>query len=647
MRFRDVPGRAFSRLFDRRRLATLLSLTTLMTAMLTTAPTAAAASPVVDPDLNSNAATGWYWLTNATPSQVGTIVGNGYRIVSIELASSAPTFSVAYVANSGTYGRGFWWYYGLTATQVSGYLSTNNARPTDIEPYQTASGLRFAVAMIANTGSAAKGYWWYYGQTAAQVNAFVAANNARLVDLDRYSTSSGDRFDFIAIPNTGVDAAGWWYYYNVTPSAILSALVTNHARLIRMERTDSGNFDVIMVNAPSVKEWWYYGYTGTDLSNLASQKGARIGYLDSYVVNGTRYFAALLISDVNAETGRIRDLVAGQMTGSWGFYLKKVGGSVVVSLQPDRVFEPASMIKIVHAVTALRQVQNSGGAVSLATPISWYVAPTDATRYPGPFNYANPDGTQGDQADRDTCAYDSSGNALTSVKYVDPLSTIVNQMLRQSDNRMTDALLNRYGFAGINATAALAGMTRSHVYHRIGCPSKSSPQPWRDNELTLRDAGKIYEGVENGTLLDASRKNTLYGDLVGGTVSSTSALGQMITQEAQAAGLTPTEINTFLANTTSLSKGGSYDQCPTSGSCNPGDFVSRTAGGTIWIPFKSAGAITTQAYVWGRYFNAQFNCSFASVKANTCAGYNNEVNGMNTVAVETYRAVVKQALATW
>src|SRR5262249_39098232 len=150
----------------------------------------------------------------------------------------------------------------------------------------------------------------------------------------------------------------------------------------------------------------------------------------------------------------------------------------------------------------------------------------------------------------------------------------------------------------INATASLAGMTRSHVYHRIGCPSKSSPQPWRDNELTLRDAGKIYEGVENGTLLDTTRKNTLYSDLVGGTVSSTSPLGQMITQEAQAAGLTPTEITQFLNNTTSLSKGGSYDQCPTSGSCNPGDVVSRTAGGTIWIPFKSGGAISNQAYVW-------------------------------------------------
>jgi hypothetical protein len=220
-------------------------------------------------------------------------------------------------------------------------------------------------------------------------------------------------------------------------------------------------------------------------------------------------------------------------------------------------------------------------------------------------------------------------------------------MLGWSDNRATDAMVNRYGFAGLNATAAVAGMTNSHVYHRIGCPGAASPQPWHHNNLTLRDAGKIYEGVENGNLLDSTRKNSLYGWLVGGTISSGTPLGQMIQQEAAAAGLTATEISSFLANTKSLSKGGSYDMCPDTGSCNAPVYLSRTAGGTIWVPFKSGGVITKQAYVWGRFFNAQFNCTFASVKAGTCAGLNNESAGMGTIGVEMYRAVIKQALATW
>jgi hypothetical protein len=625
----------------------LLSFAVLLAASFTHVAPVAAASPVIDPDANSNAATGWYWLTSATPSQVGSIVAKGYRIVSIEATSSSPTFSVAFVANSGTFGRGFAWYYGLTAAQVGSYLNANNARPTDIEPYNTPSGLRFAVAMISNTDSAGKAYWWYYGQTAAQVSAFVAANNVRLVDLDRYSTASGDRFDFIAIPNTGVDSAGWWWYYNLSPLQINSALVTNHARLIKMERTSAGGFDVIMVNAPAAKSWWYYGQTASSLGNLASQKGARIFSLDSYTINGTRYFAGLLLSNANAETSRIRDLVSGQMTGSWGFYVKQVGGPTIVSLQPDRVFEPASMTKIIHAVTALRQVQANNGT-TLNTSITWYANPNEPARYPSNPNYANPDGTPNDPADKDVCAYDSSGNALTSTQYVDPLSTIVSQMLRYSDNRATDALTNRYGFAGLNATAALAGMTNSHVYHRVGCPGKSSPQPWHHNDLTLRDAGKIYEGVANGTLLDATRKSNLYSWLVGGTVSSSSALGQMITKEAQAAGLTSGEISSFIGSTKSLSKGGSYDICPDSGPCNSPIVLDRTVGGTIWIPFKNPdNTVTQRAYVFGQFFNMQANCTFSQMKPQTCTSYNTEAAAQGTIGVEMFRAIVKQAVATW
>ena len=37
---------------------------------------------------------------------------------------------------------------------------------------------------------------------------------------------------------------------------------------------------------------------------------------------------------------------------------------------------------------------------------------------------------------------------------------IVRQTLQQSDNRTTDALTRRYGFAGLNATINLAGMTK-------------------------------------------------------------------------------------------------------------------------------------------------------------------------------------------
>lgn len=622
------------------------------TSILSTSGSAAAVTGVPDPEFHSTDQTAWIWQTNATPAQIDTALVAGYRIVDLDVTSSAPTFSVAYVHNSGTYGRGWWWYYNLTASEVGSYLNANTARPIDIEPYNTASGLRFAVVMVSNTGVAGKGYWWFYNQTAASIGAFVSANNARIIDLDRYSTASGDRFDVVLIPNSGVDGTAWAYYFGQTPSAIGSLLSAGNARLISIDRTDAGTYDVVMVSAGPQAAWWLYGQTATSLGNATSQLGARIYRLESYVVNGVRYFTALLINDLDPESSRIRDLVSSQMTSSWGFYVKKVGGNDVVGLQADRTFEPASMMKVVHAVTALREVQ-SGNGTTLQTPITWYANPAEPARYPSNPNYANSDGTFDapgvpDPADKDVCAYDSSGNLLTGSTYSDALSLIISQMLGYSDNRATDALTLRYGFAALNATAALAGMTKTHIYHRIGCNAASSPQPFKHNELTLRDAGRIYEGVENGTLLDYTRKNNLYGWLVGGSGNPATPLGAMMAAEGAAAGLSSSEISEFITNTVSLSKGGSYSGCPDSGACNPPVVRDGTVGGTIWIPFKDAnGAIVKTPYVYGRFFNVQVNCTSASITAKTCTEYNNVLAGNSTIAVEMFRSIVKQAIATW
>ena len=43
--------------------------------------------------------------------------------------------------------------------------------------------------MIPNTGADAKGWWWYYGQTIAQITTLWQANNARLVQVTSYETN--------------------------------------------------------------------------------------------------------------------------------------------------------------------------------------------------------------------------------------------------------------------------------------------------------------------------------------------------------------------------------------------------------------------------------------------------------------------------
>ena len=423
----------------------------------------------------------------------------------LELTSSAPKFSVAYVANSGTYARAWWWYYGKTGSKVKKLLNKHKARLIDIEPYNTGNGTRYAVVMVKNKGAAKKTWGWHYNVPLSTITDYVDDHDMRVIDVDRHA--SGNRFSGIYIKNKGVDAKGWWHYYNVTKSQIKRLLKQKKARLIQLERISNTRYDVVM---QKVRAATTGGGCSTSarpqLSRAADQFGARIFQVKSRVVNGKRRYDALLLNNVNAETTRIRQLVADKMTGDWGFYLKRVGGGEVVGLGASNTFEPASMIKIVHAVTAMRDMQNDSTADE-NTDVTWYAHPDFPARYPGDPGYRDDRATRRRtrMSARTTAAPAPCSPTWT---YVDDLGPdIVAQTLQQSDNRTTDALTRRYGFSGLNATKDLAGMTNSKVNHRIGCPGKASPQPLTHNALTLRDAGKIYEGIADLTLLNHSAPN--------------------------------------------------------------------------------------------------------------------------------------------
>jgi hypothetical protein len=66
----------------------------------------------------------------------------------------------------------WWWYYGQSPAQVSALLSANNARLVSLQ-VENASPLTLTVAMVRNTGSYAKGWWWYHGLTAADLSAHL------------------------------------------------------------------------------------------------------------------------------------------------------------------------------------------------------------------------------------------------------------------------------------------------------------------------------------------------------------------------------------------------------------------------------------------------------------------------------------------
>jgi hypothetical protein len=589
------------------------------------------AAAAVDPERNSTSVTGWWWYHGVSEATVNSAASsNGARVIDIEVESTSPyTFTAAYVKNSGSYARTWWWYFGLTSAQVTQKMNAHHARIIDLERYTSGGQRRFGVVMVKNTGSAAKGWWWYYDLTSGEVSAKLDAHNARLIDLESYVVNGHRRYSVVMIRNSGADAKAWWWYFNVSASFVTSKLSANKARLIDLDRRSNGNFDVVMQRRGSESWWWYYGKSASSVANLASQNGARIVDLEPYTSSGSKRFTVLMLNNSNAETSRLRKIMADGLTGSsYGVYVKKVGGGTVAGLQQSTIFEPASTIKVVHHLYTMRRIQLGLGGDTLSTPINYYVKPTDPTN-------------------KDVCpdpAWETDRANLVATTLQDALT----KMMQNSDNRTTRAFQVRYGYPTINAYMDAIGMTSSEFRQILGCGFQNDLR----NDLTLVDAGRLYEGVSNGTLLGGSARDSFWSIMLGGPVSATSALGLMIKDEGAKLGKSATKVNTFIGATNTRSKGGSYDICGSS--CSSYTYI-RTVAGRITIPFKNgAGSIVPTDYVYGRFADGlTIPCTPKSSSETTaqaearCSKYKKANAALNKVGTEMFRTIVRAALKTW
>src|SRR5579863_3951979 len=117
------------------------------------------------------APTNWLWNVGQTPEQVSTLVSSqNVRLVSLRVQSASPLlFDVAFVQNSGTYNKDWWWYYGVIAQELPNYYTANDARIVSLEPYVVGGTTYFAVIMLHNVGADYSTWWWYYGFTVAEI----------------------------------------------------------------------------------------------------------------------------------------------------------------------------------------------------------------------------------------------------------------------------------------------------------------------------------------------------------------------------------------------------------------------------------------------------------------------------------------------
>jgi CubicO group peptidase (beta-lactamase class C family) len=272
-----------------------LSLALLLLSLMSILPAAARA------ERSTTTPTGWWWFQGATLDNVADKISQGYRLTDLEIEGVSPfRVSAVLVKNSGAHAKGWWWYYGVSPQFISDKISEHQARIIDMETYVEGGVRKYAVVMVANSGAAAKGWWWYYGlDSAAAISAKLDEKGARLIDIDTFVSGGQRYYNVVMLKNSGADAKGWWWYYNVTPEFIGQKLNENGARLTDIERHDNGTFTVIMEQSQGEYWWWYYGLQTVDqIKHLTTLNNARLIDIEPYFPSpGDKRYAVIMLQN--------------------------------------------------------------------------------------------------------------------------------------------------------------------------------------------------------------------------------------------------------------------------------------------------------------------------------------------------------------
>jgi hypothetical protein len=204
----------------------------------------AQAYPGPGDDRMTSAPTAWWTWQNIDPATLAADLNqDGARLTDLRVSSASPLlFTATAVANSGSYGSAWWWYYGVTGAQVGSLLSRNNARLISAVRY----GNVYAVVMIPNTGPNATAWWWW-DTDANGIATTTAQNNARVTNIMSYAPG---RFVVIEVDNTGANSYAWWWYYGISLSTLTSLASGKTTLDISYNNDGSNTFNVAMISQP-------------------------------------------------------------------------------------------------------------------------------------------------------------------------------------------------------------------------------------------------------------------------------------------------------------------------------------------------------------------------------------------------------------
>ena len=559
------------------------------------------------------------WYHAVTGSQVATLVDRlGTRLTQIRVEDpSVPTFAVTMVQNSGAYGSAWWWYYGVDGPTVTNLLSQNNARLISIDPYWSGGNLLFAVVMVPNTGVQARAWWWYYDADGNTVASLLKQNNARLVSARPYLSGRSTLFAVIMIANAGADGKLSDWMWGQPASAIDARVNSGDMRVTALAQDPTGGWDAILVPSEGEGWWYWYGLGSSAIVTNLHNHGTRLIDLSPYWNGGVLQYTAVELDSTNPTQDPINAASAGVqayeeangwsggMHGSY-FISSAPGATPIIAENSNFRFEPASTIKVLYLLYTLQQ------NVSPLDPITYYW-------------------TDSHPPNKDACPLDVPETAANA--YTTTIGYALTQMMQNSDNVYTRAFALKWGLGPVQAMANGLGMSGTHLNQaNIGCGFRGGVR----NEMTLADAARLYAAVDNGTALTGNAWATFFNTLVGGQPSSTSPWGLVVAQEAAKQGKSAI-VPKFLGSLNIRLKAGGYNVCTLA--CPAPVKDDYSVAGWISIPFNHATSV--QTYLFGDFVN-DLVVPCVGCAAQTAAG-----NAIFGAAAEASRTTIALAISTW
>ncbi len=501
--------------------------------------------------------------TGQTLTDLTVMKQTGLRPTDIEVESTSPLrLTVTAVSNAPSYGfdKNWWFYSGLTSAQVGTELGRNRARLIDLESWDDNGTTRHAALMVPNTGADARTWWWYVDVTPLQVNSYVNTNQARLVDLERYSKNGSTRFSCVMVANGGRGGRAFRHFYDATMATIHAWNAANGMRIYDLERISQDRFDAIVVEASGEAWWSYQGVSEARVQTLMNTNLGRVIDVERRPLFGglVQYDVVMLDNARNDLERRVRDRLTGTdgITGAW---LKSVGGGIVAKINEGQRFDPGAAMLVLHRAHGLAAVDR--GAATLRDALPWAIGRTGSC---------------------------PTGSGPTNTN---SLESALRRMIFDPNTRIGLAVEQRFVAPTLQQTAAAFGMSATRLNHRVGCIGVSP------NETTLLDLTGMYERVALGHFqqasLDAEFFNGFHSDRRFFPTWGSVSLDDRIRIYGAALGLSLGSVQRFNAALEIEHLAGSYD---------PGGRFDHCETGLLRVTFLDAsGNPAPREYVFGAF----------------------------------------------